>query len=558
MRPFRDDGYWLLVPKPWKKRQFVDRVDRIAEARKCRRLEDVVSALKSARKNCRNNIRIDHTDGQSLFMLPKTLSRGVRLWKNYEARFKRWLEANVFEHAPADGISDDIPFRSSFYEEDPLRAYYTIWHCNTAKVPKKKIATSEKFFEYLDSLSKSAVVERCISKPPNGGIIGRIEDPSSLSAKGRDTLQRWSRLASHYDAGLESGEDEDPVEMWNRALENSIIYNNSVNASSDLLASFNEPSSSGIQSGEAEGTPMATSTAVRSKGSRSRRLSSRKKSENSPKVAASHSTSCDDSEKPVEALEPVTSTAIDLVKDQCENRPTPARPDAADGVSELRRRSSRVFALKSMENTPVQRKTSKKSSDKISPLLNTKDADGNSCRTPVAGSEDAQKKDTKRMGSSTVSKSDGKDAASKPSPSSTKNSANRAKSGRSNTPKSSSNESSPVITRSSLRKRKTETPKSENSDLSATPKNPRLKRTNSAKNLNGVTPRTTAKSSTSSSERTQSAERAKNNAKKNIPVVSTAPGTPALQRVILVPRPTSGLFIPLQLGMRFNWKKRSG
>ncbi|KIH50870.1 hypothetical protein ANCDUO_19048, partial [Ancylostoma duodenale] len=439
-----------------------------------------------------------------------TLSRGVRLWKNYEAKFKSWLETSGFERAPAGGISDDVPGdewqstayelssldQSSFYEEDPLRAYYTIWHCNTTKVPKKKIATTEKFFDYLDSLSKSVVVERCLSKPPNGGVSGRIEDPSSLSAKARDTLQRWSRLASHYDAGQESGEDEDPVEMWNRTLENSIIYNNSVNVSSDSLTSFNEPSSSGIHNCEAEGTPMATSTAVRTKGSRSRRSSLKKKSEDSPKIALPHPISCDDSGKPAEVVEPVTSTLVDSVKDQCENRPTPVRPDAADSVSELRRRSSRVFALKSMENTPVRRTNSKKNSRNVSPLLSSKDMDGSSCETPGTNSEDVKK----GIQSPAVSITDVKNSGSETSTSSAKKSASKAKSRRANTPKSASNESPSLITRSSLRKRKPETPKSERSKLNGTPKNPRVKRTSSAKNSNEVTPKTAIKSSTPSSE----------------------------------------------------------
>ncbi|KIH68867.1 hypothetical protein ANCDUO_00800, partial [Ancylostoma duodenale] len=407
------------------------------------------------------------------------------------------------------------------------------------------------FFDYLASLSKSAAVERCISKPPNGGVSGRIEDPSSLSAKARDTLQRWSRLASHYDAGQESGEDEDPVEMWNRALENSIIYNNSVNVSSDLLTSINEPSSSGIYSCEAEGTPMATSTAVRSKGSRSCQLSSRKKSEDSPKVSLPHPTSCDDSGKPVEVVESVTSTLLDSVKDQCKNRPTPTRADAADGVSELRRRSSRVFALKSMENTPVRRANSKKSSDKVSPLLTSKEVDGSSHRTPGANSQDAQK----AIQSPAVSTADVENSGSQPSTSSAKKSASKAKSRRANTPKSASNESPSLITRSSLRKRKPETPKSEGSKLNGTPKNPRVKRMSSAKNSNEVTPKTAIKSSTPSSETilgTQSAERAKTEAKESPPVVATMPGTFTFQKVVVVPRPTNGLLIPLQLTARLN------
>ncbi|EPB75646.1 hypothetical protein ANCCEY_05282 [Ancylostoma ceylanicum] len=438
----------------------------VVEAKKCRRLEDIVTVLKSTRKNRRNNIRPDYADGQSLFVLPKTLSKGVRLWKNYEARFKKWLERNGFEPAAADNISEDVPGNecqspahelsalnlSSFYEEDPLRGYYTIWHCNTTKVPKKKIATTE--------------------KPPSGGVSGRIEDSSSLSAKGRDTLQRWSRLASHYDAGQESVSS----------------------------APFNEPSSSGIHSCETEGSPMATSTAVRSKGSRSRRQSSRRESEDSPNVAIPHSTSCKDSGKRVEDSEPVESTnSVELAKDQCENRPTPARPDAADGVSELRRRSSRVFALKSMENTPVRRKDSKKGLDKGLPTLDSKDVDGICCETPMTNLENLQDKDIKKsltaVQSPIISKTGGKDSGSDPSPSST----SRGKSRRTTTPKSASNQSPPVITRSSLRKRTLGTPKSESNEPGGTP-NPQMKRTKLQKDSNEGTPRTVTKSSTPSSK----------------------------------------------------------
>ncbi|KAK6739310.1 hypothetical protein RB195_021010 [Necator americanus] len=249
MRPFEEDGYWLHVPKPWRKGQIMDLVRRGDVAKKCKSLESAIHTLKFVKRSRNSNIRFDYTHGRSLFLLPKALSQGVHLWKKYEGSFRRWLQSTNLQNSNATPTPEDVFIEnvsssqtpsshnlfelndSSFYEENPFRAFYTVWHCNTSKIPESKLATTEKICDYFDSVSRSNAVQRHLLKPPRGGVSGKMNHSSSLSSKGRDTLQRWSRLVSRYDAGHESAEDEDPVDIWNRAV-NSFVCLKSIKSSS--------------------------------------------------------------------------------------------------------------------------------------------------------------------------------------------------------------------------------------------------------------------------------------------------------------------------------------
>ncbi|CAJ0605070.1 unnamed protein product [Cylicocyclus nassatus] len=358
----RDGGYWLFLPKPWRVRKIVRGIDRRDFVHKSKSLENILDS-KFREKNRRIS-KIDHTRGQSLFVLPKVLSRGIHLWPEYESRLQRWLKNKksrklstsfTSKHDGSRGSNSssrrESLDQSSFYEEDPIRGFYTIWNFNSVKVPKNKLETTEKIYACIESISKSERVERQMSKPPRGGVSGLIEDPSCLSAKGRDTLQRWSRLASHYEAGQESGEDEDPIEMWNRAVETSILRNNS-SCMSSASSALSQTTRSDIQSpkGDSNGKGLRAAATVSSaevsyKERKTVIESAAAKSDSSPPKATL--TVEKDSEKKV--------TPLLKKKQGCENRPTPYRPEAADEVAELRRKSGRIFALKSTENTPDRR-----------------------------------------------------------------------------------------------------------------------------------------------------------------------------------------------------------
>ncbi|VDO27274.1 unnamed protein product [Haemonchus placei] len=132
------------------------------------------------------------------------------------------LEGSEASEGDSQSVNE-LSLLNHSYEEEPLRGYYAVWLSSASKASIKKLSTPERVFDYISGVWKSREIGKLLAKSPKGGVHGRIEDISSLSAKGRDVLQRWSRVVSHYDAGNESGEDEDPVEMWNRAVETSML-----------------------------------------------------------------------------------------------------------------------------------------------------------------------------------------------------------------------------------------------------------------------------------------------------------------------------------------------
>ncbi|VDO56484.1 unnamed protein product, partial [Onchocerca flexuosa] len=72
----------------------------------------------------------------------------------------------------------------------------------------------------LKELSVSPTVEKCLRVTPKGGITAEvITDKSQLSKRALHTLSRWARLTEDVvQDGYESGYDDDPVEIWNRAI----------------------------------------------------------------------------------------------------------------------------------------------------------------------------------------------------------------------------------------------------------------------------------------------------------------------------------------------------
>ncbi|VDM71658.1 unnamed protein product [Strongylus vulgaris] len=161
--------------------------------------------------------------------------------------------------------------------------------------------------------------------------------------------------------------------MWNRVMETSVLRSNSSLHSASLALSSNS-SQDGVQNLRDDresrgGNVSRTSTSAdqfQKEGFGSKILGE------SVKLASPTSANRqrDDVQK--------TSIPNVNIERRCEYRPTPSRPEAADEVIGLRKKSSRIFALKSMENTPV-RKVHSEAYHLISSSLNSsKDDKGDS------------------------------------------------------------------------------------------------------------------------------------------------------------------------------------
>ncbi|KAK6018654.1 hypothetical protein OSTOST_15751, partial [Ostertagia ostertagi] len=248
------------------------------------------------------------------------------------------------------------------YEDDPLRGFYTIWYSNTTRVAKSKLSSSEKVFEYISSIWGSPEVDRSLCKPPRGGVCGRIDDPSLLSAKGRDTLQRWSRVVSHYDVGNESGEDEDPVEMWNRAVETSMLNASAASSGTPnkiLNSARKRKHDSESGTDDITESPLAASTAVRPKPKVSRRKTAPDSAEDSPVATMDHRSP---DESPVAMkipqLEPYERKPLRAEslkgKEGLSERKLLVTPSAR-ASPESNRRSPRIQVMSAVENTPSGR-----------------------------------------------------------------------------------------------------------------------------------------------------------------------------------------------------------
>ncbi|MCP9258629.1 hypothetical protein DINM_001645 [Dirofilaria immitis] len=99
-----------------------------------------------------------------------------------------------------------------------LRTFYTVWHIG--RISRKSLKTNEETVAALKQLSVSPTVEKCLRITPKGGITAKvITDKSQLSKRALHTLSRWARMTEDIvQDGYESGYDEDPVEIWNRAI----------------------------------------------------------------------------------------------------------------------------------------------------------------------------------------------------------------------------------------------------------------------------------------------------------------------------------------------------
>ncbi|KAJ1364025.1 hypothetical protein KIN20_024010 [Parelaphostrongylus tenuis] len=239
MRAFvNGGGYWLCVPKPWNGRKFVtDSQQNFDNRSKSKKIEDIIRRLASARKRQEHQCQLRYREGRSLFVLPKALSKGVRQWKDYESRFKQWLEDNdirkccttesdgdrlAYVNYSQCGSNESRSRHNSSFEEDPLRAFYTITIQIQVELDLSRKIDCQQQRRCLSIFIQYGLATKWST--PKGGVSGRIDDPSSMSAKARATLHRWSRIVSQYDIGNESGDDEDPVDMWNRSIGTSIAY----------------------------------------------------------------------------------------------------------------------------------------------------------------------------------------------------------------------------------------------------------------------------------------------------------------------------------------------
>ncbi|XGW11346.1 hypothetical protein V3C99_012671 [Haemonchus contortus] len=367
MPPFREGGgYWFYFPKPWNHMKCPTSNERKI---KSERLSNVVENLRSMKKKskCGHHRSTSYSKGQSLFLLPKTLSKGVRQWDSNEARFKRWFRKMSEQRAaiaPADssaseGVSqsfNELSLLNHSYEEEPLRGYYAVWLSSASKASIKKLSTPERVFDYISGVWKSREIDKLLAKSPKGGVHGRIEDISLLSAKGRDVLQRWSRVVSHYDAGNESGEDEDPVEMWNRAVETSMLSSSVLSPgtlNNEHGSSRKRKNDNGDKENycDVEEPPLAQSTAIRPKRTDLHQQGSTDNSDSLPVVTRVVSQKSPVSENVLQAKSgddtPSTSTRKrSKVKDMhSREQKLPVTPDGTS--SESRRRSPRLNVTKS-------------------------------------------------------------------------------------------------------------------------------------------------------------------------------------------------------------------
>uniref|UniRef100_A0A915PFY9 Uncharacterized protein n=1 Tax=Setaria digitata TaxID=48799 RepID=A0A915PFY9_9BILA len=119
-----------------------------------------------------------------------------------------------------DRQSENVPvFQSeSTAKAALLRSFYTIWYIG--RITRKSLRSSEETEMALKELSLSPVVEKCLVVVPKGGIGAEmITDKSQLSKRALQTLSRWARITEGViQDGYESGYDDDPVEIWNRAI----------------------------------------------------------------------------------------------------------------------------------------------------------------------------------------------------------------------------------------------------------------------------------------------------------------------------------------------------
>ncbi|VDK64271.1 unnamed protein product [Onchocerca ochengi] len=234
---------YMKKPKPWRKVNDNDG-NKMRCSRKARNIDRICRQLMiycapSILLNChtpRNNKKKCRKRKAEPPFLIRNCIRGHENWETYMQKIQRWTQKakqkkqnNTSSSSSVQGQSQ-ISYSSTQLENVPaftavsttstalLRTFYTVWHIG--RISRKSLKTSEETKTALKELSVSPTVEKCLRVTPKGGIAAEvITDKSHLSKRALHTLSRWARLTEDVvQDGYESGYDDDPVEIWNRAI----------------------------------------------------------------------------------------------------------------------------------------------------------------------------------------------------------------------------------------------------------------------------------------------------------------------------------------------------
>uniref|UniRef100_A0A0R3RP89 TFIIS N-terminal domain-containing protein n=1 Tax=Elaeophora elaphi TaxID=1147741 RepID=A0A0R3RP89_9BILA len=234
---------YMTKPKPWCTVDDSDenRISRYEKARNvdriCRRL--VISRAPLILLNCCtsriNKKKCYKRKAEPPFLIRNCIS-GHESWRSYRQKVQDWTQKMEQRKQNDLSISSSMLDQSQISYNDNqlenvltstavpatsavlLRSFYTIWHIG--RISRKSLKTSEETKTALKELSISPAVEKCLRIVPKGGITAEvITDKSQLSKRALHTLSRWARMTEDVvQDGYESGYDEDPVEIWNRAI----------------------------------------------------------------------------------------------------------------------------------------------------------------------------------------------------------------------------------------------------------------------------------------------------------------------------------------------------
>ncbi|EFO21485.1 hypothetical protein LOAG_07005 [Loa loa] len=234
---------YMKKPKPWRRVTDNDgnKMSHCEKTRNvgriCRRL--VINHSPSIPMNCHtpriSKKKCHKRKAEPPFLIRNCIS-GHENWGKYVQRIQHWTqkleqrERNISANSSSLNDQSQMSYNGNQVENVPiftslpvtsaalLRSFYTIWHIG--RISRKSLKTSEETNAALKKLSVSPTVEKCLQNPPKGGITAElITDRSQLSKRALHTLSRWARMTEDVvQDGYESGYDDDPVEIWNRAI----------------------------------------------------------------------------------------------------------------------------------------------------------------------------------------------------------------------------------------------------------------------------------------------------------------------------------------------------
>ncbi|KAL4001655.1 hypothetical protein ACH3XW_0160 [Acanthocheilonema viteae] len=233
---------YMKKPKPWRTMNDNDgnRMSCCEKARNvnriCRRL--VINCAPTVLLNCCippvSRKKCHKRKAEPPFLIRNCIN-GHENWKSYAQKVQDWTQkmeqrkqnsplssSSIIDQSQIsyyDNQLENVPFTTvSITAAALLRSFYTIWHIG--RISKKSLKTSEETKTALKQLSVSPAVEKSLRVVPKGGLTAKvITDKSQLSKRALHTLSRWARITEDVvQDGYESGYDDDPVEIWNRAI----------------------------------------------------------------------------------------------------------------------------------------------------------------------------------------------------------------------------------------------------------------------------------------------------------------------------------------------------